>query len=128
MIDSEKEEQLFVSPANNTVLFASALHGLHGAFLSSVGWCFSLRQFAELYAPVLGINKVKLVKYMWGDYVYNAKNKTYKHNEELLRSLLETIHVSLTPRELQISDESVLVKTIMERWLPLYRSVLSRCC
>lgn len=156
MIDSEKEEQLFVSPVNNTVLFASALHGLEGEFLSSLGWCFSLRQFADLYAPVLGISKMKLVKYMWGDYVYNAKNKTvsawstsskeppifvkmvlslvwrvyksvYKHNEELLRSLLETIHVSLTPRELQISDESVLVKTIMERWLPLYRSVLSRC-
>lgn len=29
VIDSEKEEQLFVSPLTNTVLFASAVHGFH---------------------------------------------------------------------------------------------------
>ena len=66
MIDSEKEKELFVSPVTGTVLFASAAHG----------WCFSLRQFADLYGPLLGINKNKLVQYMWGDYVYKEKTKT----------------------------------------------------
>ncbi|KAK8796789.1 hypothetical protein WA538_000017 [Blastocystis sp. DL] len=143
VIDSEKEEQLFVSPANGTVLFASAAHG----------WCFSLRQFAELYAPLLGINKTKLVKYMWGDYILNAKNKTvstwtpssssspifvkyvlstlwkvyksvFQHNEEMITTILSTIHVTLTPRELKTTDETILVKLIMSRWLPLYKAVL----
>lgn len=144
VIDSEKEEQLFVSPANGTVLFASAAHG----------WCFSLRQFAELYAPLLGINKTKLVKYMWGDYILNAKNKTvstwtpssssspifvkyvlstlwkvyksvFQHNEEMITTILSTIHVTLTPRELKTTDETIIVKLIMSRWLPLYKAVLS---
>ncbi|CBK23391.2 uncharacterized protein [Blastocystis hominis] len=144
VIDSEKEEQLFVSPLTNTVLFASAVHG----------WCFSLRQFADLYAPVLGINKAKLAKYMWGDFVYNAKTKSvsawtpaskeppifvkmvlstiwrvyksvYKRNDEALQAILDSLQVSLSPREWKIADPAVLVKTIMERWLPLYRAVLS---
>lgn len=144
MIDSEKEEQLFVSPANGTVLFASAAHG----------WCFSLRQFADLYTPILGIQKAKLVKYMWGDYIYNAKTKkvstwtpssntqpicvkmvlstlwklyksVYKRNDEALTSILETIHVTLSPREYKITDDNTLVKLIMSRWFPLYKAVLS---
>lgn len=123
-------------------------------YLYKTGWCFSLRQFADLYAPLLGINKAKLAKYMWGDYVYNAKTKSvsawtpssreppifvkmvlssiwrvyksvYKRNDEALRSALDVIHVTLSPREWKIQDSGVLVKTIMERWLPLYRAVLS---
>lgn len=91
---------------------------------------------------------------MWGDFVYNAKTKSvspwtsaskeppifvkmvlsavwrvyksiYKRNDDALRSILDTIGVSLTPREWKIADPAVLVKTVMERWLPLYRAVLS---
>ena len=133
-----------MSPANGTVLFASATHG----------WCFSLRQFADLYAPLLGISKSKLMKYMWGDYVYNGKTKTvstwtpasasppifvkmvlstlwkvyksvYQRNEETLKMILNTIQITLTPRELKTSDDGSLVKLIMSRWLPLYKAILS---
>lgn len=144
VIDDEKEKQLFVSPITGTVLFASAFHG----------WCFSLRQFADIYGPILGINKNKLIQYMWGDYVYKEKTKTvatwtpssplqpifvklvlstiwkvyksvYKRNEEALKSILTTAGVTLTERELKTSDDAVLVKTIMSKWLPLYKAVLS---
>ena len=76
---------------------------------------------------MLGISKAKLAKYMWGDFVYNAKTKSvspwtsaskeppifvkmvlsavwrvyksiYKRNDDALRSILDTIGVSLTPR------------------------------
>ena len=135
----------YLSPANGTVLFASAAHG----------WCFSLRQFADLYAPILGISKAKLMKYMWGDYVYNAKTKTvstwtlasssppifvkmvlstlwkvyksvYQRNEETLKTILNTIQITLTPRELKTNDDGTLVKLIMSRWLPLYKAILSK--
>lgn len=103
---------------------------------------------------MLGINKAKLAKYMWGDFVYNAKTKSvsawtpaskeppifvkmvlstiwrvyksvYKRNDEALQAILDSLQVSLSPREWKIADPAVLVKTIMERWLPLYRAVLS---
>lgn len=144
MIDSEKEKELFVSPVTGTVLFASAAHG----------WCFSLRQFADLYGPILGINKNKLVQFMWGDYVYKEKTKTvatwtpsssappifvkmvltniwkvyksvYKRNEEALQTIMSTAGIQLTERELKTPDDNVLIKTIMTKWLPLYRAVLS---
>lgn len=91
---------------------------------------------------------------MWGDYVYKEKTKTvatwtpssssqpifvklvlstiwkvyksvYKRNEEALRSILTTAGVTLTERELKTPDDGVLVKTIMSKWLPLYKAVLS---
>ena len=130
---------------NGTVLFASAAHG----------WCFSLRQFADIYGPLLGINKNKLVQYMWGNYVYKEKTKTvgtwtpsssiqpifvkmvlstiwkvyksvYKRNEEALQTILTTAGITLTPRELKTPDDNVLIKLIMSKWLPLYKAVLSK--
>ena len=135
---------MFVSPVTGTVLFASAAHG----------WCFSVRQFADLYGPILGINKNKLVQYMWGDYTYKEKTKTvstwnpnsqtqpifvkmvlsniwkvyksvYKRNEEALKTIFSTIGIQLTERELKTPDDGVLIKTIMSKWLPLYKAVLS---
>ena len=126
------------------MLFASAAHG----------WCFSVRQFADLYGPILGINKNKLVQYMWGDYTYKEKTKTvstwnpnsqtqpifvkmvlsniwkvyksvYKRNEEALKTIFSTIGIQLTERELKTPDDGVLIKTIMSKWLPLYKAVLS---
>ena len=145
VIDSEKEKELFVSPVNNTVLFASAAHG----------WCFSIRQFADLYGPILGINKNKLAQCMWGDYVYKEKTKTvgtwtpssssppmfvkmvlsniwkvyksvYKRNEEAIQTIMSIAGIQLTERELKTPDANVLIKVIMSKWLPLYKAVLSR--
>ena len=156
MIDSKKEEQLFVSPVNGTVLFASAAHGGFLECSLEVGWCFSLRQFAEIYAPIYGINKARLLQYMWGDFVFNPKTKkistwkptdaqspifvkmvlstvwkvyksVFKRDDEAIRSILELTKVRLTPAELKTTDNALMVKLILSRWLPLYKAVLSGC-
>ena len=137
----------FSSPVLPTVRF--------GDGDANLGWCFSLRQFAEIYAPIYGINKAKLVQYMWGDYVFNPKTKkvstwkptdaqspifvkmvlstiwkvyksVWKRDEDSLHSIIETAQISLSPAEFNTQDDALLVKLILSRWFPLYKAVLSR--
>merc|ERR1711935_363214 len=56
-----------VSPENGTVGFGSGLHG----------WGFTLKQFAEMYATKFKINLDKVMKHLWGDYFFDAKNKKW---------------------------------------------------
>ena len=58
---------LYVSPGSGTVGFGSGLHG----------WAFTLKQFAEMYASKFKINLDKMMKHLWGDYFYDAKNKKW---------------------------------------------------
>ena len=59
---------LYVSPGEGTVGFGSGLHG----------WAFTLKQFGEMYAKKMGINLDKMMKHLWGDYFYDAKEKKWK--------------------------------------------------
>merc|ERR1712235_10614 len=59
---------LYVSPENGTVGFGSGLHG----------WAFTLKQFAEMYAAKFKIDLDKMMKHLWGDYFYDAKEKKWK--------------------------------------------------
>lgn len=59
---------LKVSPASGTVGFGSGLHG----------WAFTLKQFAEMYAAKFGIDEMKLMRKLWGDSFYNAKEKKWQ--------------------------------------------------
>lgn len=47
--------------------FGSGLHG----------WAFTLKQFAEIYADKFKIETPKLMKRLWGDQFYNAKEKKW---------------------------------------------------
>merc|ERR1712042_92017 len=58
---------LYVSPGSGTVGFGSGLHG----------WALTLKQFAEMYASKFKINLDKMMKHLWGDYFYDAKNKKW---------------------------------------------------
>merc|ERR1712147_582103 len=58
---------LYVSPESGTVGFGSGLHG----------WAFTLKQFAEMYASKFKINLDKMMKHLWGDYFFDAKNKKW---------------------------------------------------
>ena len=58
---------LYVSPETGTVGFGSGLHG----------WAFTLKQFAEMYASKFKINLDKMMKHLWGDYFFDAKNKKW---------------------------------------------------
>merc|ERR1719480_579401 len=56
-----------VDPSKGTVGFGSGLHG----------WAFSLKQFAEIYAAKFKIEPPKLMKRLWGDQYFNAKDKKW---------------------------------------------------
>lgn len=56
-----------VDPTKGTVGFGSGLHG----------WAFTLKQFAEIYSTKFKIDPPKLMKRLWGDQFYNAKEKKW---------------------------------------------------
>lgn len=56
-----------VSPAAGTVGFGSGLHG----------WAFTLKQFAEIYSKKFKIEPAKLMKRLFGDQFYNAKERKW---------------------------------------------------
>jgi len=58
---------LMVHPTDGTVGFGSGLHS----------WAFSLKQFASMYAKKFGIETPKLMKRLWGDNFFDAKNKKW---------------------------------------------------
>ena len=58
---------IMVDPAKGTVGFGSGLHG----------WAFTLKQFAELYADKFKIEESKLMRRLWGDQYYSAKEKKW---------------------------------------------------
>ena len=47
--------------------FGSGLHG----------WAFTLKQFAEIYSSKFKIDPPKLMKRLWGDQFYNAKERKW---------------------------------------------------
>lgn len=47
--------------------FGSGLHG----------WAFTLKQFAEIYAAKFKIETPKLMKRLWGDQFYHAKERKW---------------------------------------------------
>lgn len=59
-----------VYPENGTVAFASALQG----------WAFTLRQFAIRYSKKFGVDKMKMMKRLWGDNFFNPKTKKWTHS------------------------------------------------
>ena len=56
-----------VDPSRGTVGFGSGLHG----------WAFTLKQFAEIYSEKFKIDPPKLMKRLWGDQFYNAKERKW---------------------------------------------------
>ena len=56
-----------MDPTKGTVGFGSGLHG----------WAFTLKQFAEIYASKFKIDPPKLMKRLWGDQFYNAKERKW---------------------------------------------------
>jgi len=60
-----------VRPENGTVGFGSGLHG----------WGFTLKEFAEMYASKMGSEPKKMLKNLWGNRFYYAKEKKWKSEE-----------------------------------------------
>ena len=56
-----------MDPSVGTVGFGSGLHS----------WAFTLKQFAEIYSDKFKIEPSKLMKRLWGDQFFNAKERKW---------------------------------------------------
>jgi elongation factor 2 len=126
---------IMVDPTKGTVGFGAGLHG----------WAFTLKQFAEMYADKFKIEPQKMMKRLWGDQFYSAKEKkwskteqagydrgftkyileaiykvfdfTMKKPKEQAFILIEKLGVKLTVEEKDLQEKQ-LMKCVMRKWLP----------
>merc|ERR1712168_269206 len=124
-----------VRPDNGTVGFGSGLHG----------WGFTLKEFAEMYAAKMGSEPQKMLKNLWGNRFYYAKERKWKSEEgaggqrgfsmfvldpiyKLFKSimdfkkdaytkLLDKLAVKLEAEERDLEGKPLL-KVVMRKWLP----------
>merc|ERR1712110_105752 len=61
-----------IHPTRGTVGFGSGLHS----------WAFSLKQFADMYSKKFKTDVAKLMKKLWGDWYFNAKEKKWKKDSQ----------------------------------------------
>jgi len=124
-----------VEPQEGTVGFGSGLHG----------WAFTLKDFAKLYSAKFNLPEEKLMKRLWGDHFFLAKekkwikesradakrgftqyildpiyqlfNKAMKGTQEECLKVVDKLGIKLTAEEREL-QEKPLLKTIMRKWLP----------
>jgi len=124
-----------VRPQMGTVGFGSGLHG----------WGFTLKEFAEMYAAKMKTEPAKMLKNLWGDRFYFAKEKKWKGEKgpggkrgftmfvldpiyTLFKAIMEfqkdTYEKLLAKLEVPMSTEEKamegkpLLKSVMRKWLP----------
>jgi len=124
-----------VRPDNGTVGFGSGLHG----------WGFTLKEFAEMYAAKMGSEPKKMLKNLWGDRFYFAKEKKWKNEggpggsrgfnmfvldpiyklfksimdfkKDVYEKILTKMNIKLETDEKDLEGKPLL-KTVMRKWLP----------
>lgn len=139
---------LYFSPENNNVIFASAIDG----------WAFSINTFARIYLAKLGFSHAALSKTLWGDFYLDMKNKKIipgsklkpsqsslkplfvslvleqiwniydacylNRDDEKLEKITSKLGSKLSPRDLRSTDHKALLNLIMSQWIPLSHAIL----
>ena len=134
-IEGNPMGDLAVDPKRGTVGFGAGLHG----------WAFTLKDFAAMYVKKFEIAEDKMMKRLWGNNFYNAKEKKWvkeggdgcvrgfvqfclnpiyqvfktcmtKSKEDAF-ALCEKMGVKLTAEE-KDNQEKALLKIVMRKWLP----------
>ncbi|KAG9303617.1 hypothetical protein G9A89_018513 [Geosiphon pyriformis] len=98
---------LRVSPERGNVCFSS----------SQMGWCFSLKSFAKIYADTYGdINPDEFAKRLWGDIFFDPSKRTFNRraNDKSMRSFVYFILQPLFKVYAQVigENETTLKKTL----------------
>ena len=141
------DSDLYFNPANNNVIFASAIDG----------WGFNIGQLAKFYEIKLGAKRENLQKVLWGDFYMDPKTKKilnkkglkgrslkplfvtlileniwkiYENiviegrNLDVIEKITKALNIKLLPRDLRSKDDKQLLRTIMGQWLPVSIAVL----
>jgi len=148
-LDEADDEQLYFSPAQGNVVFASAIDG----------WAFSIGHFAKMYEQKLGISKTILNKTLWGDYFLNMKAKKIfkgatskgkkplfvqfildniwsvyeavsqrRENPEKIEKIVKSLNLKISIRDSKSSESNAHLSAIFRQWLPLSNAVLEMVC
>ncbi|KAL1007501.1 hypothetical protein UPYG_G00087640 [Umbra pygmaea] len=147
-LEDSDDSQLYFSPDQGNVVFASAIDG----------WGFSIQQFAHIYSQKMGIRGDVLQKTLWGDFYLNAKAKKImkgaqakgkkplfvqlvldniwslydavvtRRDKEKVEKMMVSLGVKVMARDSRHSDPKVLLSAICGQWLPVSQAVLSMVC
>ncbi|KAK6644054.1 hypothetical protein RUM43_000319 [Polyplax serrata] len=147
-LEEADDENLYFSPEQENVIFASAFDG----------WAFEVKDFAKMYHEKLGIHEGVLKKTLWGDYYLNTKSKrilkgaqvkakkplfvqlileniwalydviALRRDKDKLEKIVENLGIKLTTRDLKHTDCKVQLQAVCSQWLPLARTVLDVVC
>ncbi|XP_043277301.1 elongation factor-like GTPase 1 isoform X2 [Venturia canescens] len=147
-LEEVDDSNLYFSPEQGNVLFASAVDG----------WAFGVGEFARIFAKKMGFSERVLLKTLWGDYYLNLRAKkimkgaTEKAKKPLFVSLIlenlwavydtilvhkdrdkiigmtEKMNIQLTTRDLRLTDAKAQLKAICSQWLPLAEACLNVVC
>ncbi|RUS27799.1 hypothetical protein BC938DRAFT_482716 [Jimgerdemannia flammicorona] len=101
-------ENIRLSPERGNVCFAS----------SQMGWCFSLKSFAKLYADTYpGLSADDFAKRLWGDIYFSPEKRTFHRRPPGNSSQRTFVHFILQPlfklyAQVIGEDENTLKKTL----------------
>lgn len=147
-LEEADDSNLYFSPENGNVLFASAYDG----------WGFGVKEFAKIFSEKLGFSEKVLLKTLWGDYYLNGKTKrimkgaqekakkplfvqlilenvwavydavVVRKDKERMSSIAEKLGIKLTTRDLRLTDSRAQLQAILSQWLPLAKACLDMTC
>ena len=147
-LDDEDDSDLYFSPEAGNVVFSSAIDG----------WAFTIPSFADFLSAKLGINSGVLKKTLWGDFYIDSKKKrifrgaqshakkslfvqlvleniwsvyetiVVRRDKEKMMKVLESLKITLPPREVNHTDPKIALRSILNQWMPLSQTVLSSVC
>ncbi|XP_046678882.1 LOW QUALITY PROTEIN: elongation factor-like GTPase 1 [Homalodisca vitripennis] len=147
-LENADDSQLYFSPDQGNVVFASAADG----------WGFCVKDFAAMYATKLGVSVEELSLTLWGDYYLHSKtrkvtkgaqekakkplfvqlvlenlwsvyeNIVVRKDKEKLMKMVESLNVKMTARDLRHTDSKVQLQAFCSQWLPLASTVLDMVC
>lgn len=143
--DEYEDRNIYFSPDQGNVVFASALDG----------WGFTIGQFAELLSKKLGMSETGLRKTLWGDYYINTKTKRVmkgaqskgkkplfvqfvlenlwsvydavllKRDKDMVEKIVKSLNLTIAARDSRHNDPRVQLTAITGQWLPVSTAVLS---
>ncbi|XP_039758305.1 elongation factor-like GTPase 1 isoform X1 [Pararge aegeria] len=147
-LEDADDSQLYFSPEQGNVVFASAIDG----------WGFTVHTFAKLFSDKLGVKEDLLKKVLWGDFYLNSKTKRFmkgaqekakkplfvqvifdnlwniyetiilRNDKDKVPVICEKLGIKLTTRDLRHTDSRIQLQSLMMQWLPLSNTVLDMVC